>query len=58
MNKLIIAAFVLGGLTIAIDHLVYSLPDWLAVPLFTIAVILFVTGIYKSTKEKTDRQSL
>ena len=58
MNRLIIAAFVLGGLTIAIDHLVYSLPDWLAISLFTVAVILFVTGIYKSTKEKETRRSL
>lgn len=47
MNILIILAFVLGGGTIAVDRF-RRLPHWLAVVLFTAAVILFVAGMIVS----------
>jgi hypothetical protein len=50
MNIYIILAFVLGGGTIATDHLIHKLPHWLAVVLFTAAVALFVIGMIVSRK--------
>ena len=48
MNIFIILAFVLGGGTILFDRQVRRLPHWLAVVLFTAAVILFVAGMIVS----------
>ena len=45
MNIYIILAFILGGGTVATDHLIHKLPHWLAVVLFTAAVALFVIGM-------------
>ncbi len=53
MNILIIIAFVLGGGTIAVDHLTHRLPNWLAIILYTAAVILFVIGMIISRKAGT-----
>lgn len=50
MNILIIIAFVLGGGTIAVDHLIHKVPHWLAIVLYTAAVILFVIGMVVSRK--------
>ncbi len=50
MNILIILAFILGGGTIAADHLIHKLPNWLAVVLYTAAVALFIIGMIVSRK--------
>ncbi len=50
MNILIIIGFVLAGGTIAFDHLIHELPQWLAVVLYSAAVILFVLGMIISRK--------
>ena len=48
MNIFIIIAFLLGGGTILFDHQIRELPHWLAVVLYTAAVILFVIGMIVS----------
>ena len=53
MNIFIIIAFVLGGGTILVDHQVHKLPQWLAIVLYTAAVILFVIGMIISRKAGT-----
>ncbi len=45
MNIWLIIAFVLGGGTVFVDHQICKLPHWLAVILFSAAVILFVVGM-------------
>ena len=50
MNTFLIIAFVLGGGTIAADHLVHKLPHWLAIVLYSAAVVLFVIGMIVSRK--------
>ncbi len=45
MNLCLILAFVLGGGTIATDHLIHRLPSKVAVILYTAAVILFIAGM-------------
>lgn len=50
MNLFIIIAFVLGGGTIAADHLTHKLSHWLAVALYIAAVILLVTGMIVRSK--------
>ena len=51
MNGMIIAGLALGGAVIAVDHLIVSLPQIVAMPLFTAAVILMIAGMIKSKKE-------
>lgn len=48
MNILNIIGIVLAGGTIAFDHLIHELPHWLAVVLFTIAIIMIITGMIRS----------
>ena len=50
MNILIIIGLVLAGGTIAFDHLIHELPQWLAIVLYSAAVILFVLGMIISRK--------
>ncbi|MBQ6974134.1 MAG: hypothetical protein IJQ17_04845 [Oscillospiraceae bacterium] len=50
MNILIIIGLVLAGGTIAFDHLIHELPQWLAILLYSAAVILFVLGMIMSRK--------
>ena len=50
MNILIIIGFVLAGGTIAFDHIIHELPRWLAILLYSAAVILFVLGMIISRK--------
>ncbi len=45
MNIYIIIAFALCGGTIATDHLIHKLPNWLAVILYTAGAALFVIGM-------------
>ena len=47
MNILIIIGVVLAGGTIAVDHLIYGLPHWLAVVLYTTACIMIIAGMMK-----------
>lgn len=48
MNILNIIGIVLAGGTIAFDHLIHELPHWLAVVLFTIAIIMIIAGMIRS----------
>jgi predicted tellurium resistance membrane protein TerC len=47
MNILIIIGLVLAAGTIAVDHLIYPLPQAAAIVLFTAAVILLIAGMIK-----------
>ena len=44
MNAFIIAGIVLGGGTIVTDHFIHKLPQWLAIILFSAAVVLIIAG--------------
>ena len=48
MNILIIIGIVLGGGIIITDHYIKHLPHWLAVVLYTIAMILILAGMIVS----------
>ena len=48
MNILIIIGVLLAVGTIAFDHLIHELPHWLAVVLYTAAVIMIIAGMIKS----------
>ena len=50
MNRLQISGLFLGGATIACDHLIQELPHWLAVMLFSTAVILVLAGMIISRR--------
>ncbi len=52
MNLLIIIGLVLAGGTIAFDHLIHELPQWMAIVLYSAAVILFVSGMIIGKKSK------
>ena len=54
MNRYIRIGFALGGGVIAFDHLIHTLPNWLAVVLYSAAVILFLVGM--SISKKTSRR--
>ena len=45
MNILIVIGLVLAGGTIAYDHFIHELPQWLAIVLYSAAVILVVLGM-------------
>ena len=50
MNLMLLLAFILCGGTIAVDHLIHKLPQWLAVLLYTAGVVLFVLGMIAARK--------
>ena len=50
MNILIIIGIVLAGGVILTDHHIKPLPHWLAVVLYTIAVILIIAGMIVSKR--------
>ncbi len=52
MNILIIIGIAFAGGTIAVDHMVYELPHWLAIVLFTIAVIVIIAGMIKKPSNR------
>lgn len=52
MNILIIIGIVLGGGTIITDRYFTPMPNWLAIVLYTIAVILILVGMIKSKHAK------
>ena len=45
MNVLIIIGIILGAAVIVTDRFIRRLPNWLAVVLYTLAVILIVAGM-------------
>ncbi len=45
MNILTTIGFVLGAGVIATDHLLFRLPHWLAIVLYTAAVVLMIAGM-------------
>ena len=52
MNNLLKTAFIIAGGTIAFDHLIHELPNWLAVILYNTSIIMFILGMYKKSREK------
>ena len=52
MNLTLLIALVLAGATIAFDHLIRELPQWLAIVLYTAAVILFILGMLRSRRTR------
>lgn len=52
MNRLIMIGIVLAALTIAVDHLIYELPQWLALILFAAAWILMIAGMIRTRMQK------
>ncbi len=48
MNIVILVGLILAGSTIAFEHLVNELPQWLAILLYSVAVVLFLIGMIKS----------
>ena len=53
MNCLTMIGFILAGGVIATDHLIYRLPHWLAVILYTAAVVLFIAGMIVRKRSKS-----
>ena len=45
MNAFITAGIVLGAGTIVTDRFIHKLPQWLAIILFTAAVVLIIAGM-------------
>ncbi len=45
MNVIIVMGIVLGASVIVTDRHIHSLPNWLAIVLYTIAVILVIAGM-------------
>ena len=50
MNALIIIGVVLEGGTIVVDRYLYKLPNWLAIVLYAIAVIMIIAGMIKRSQ--------
>lgn len=53
MNIVILIGLILAGSTIAFDHLMNELPQWLAVLLYSAAVVLFLIGMIKSRRTRS-----
>ena len=52
MNRMIMFGLALAGSTIAFDHLVHELPQWLAIVLYGSGIILLIIGMSRSRREK------
>ena len=52
MNRLIMCGLAFAGGTIAFDHLVHELPQWLAIVLYGAGIILFLLGMSRSRMKK------
>jgi hypothetical protein len=57
MNLLLIIGIVLAGGTIAFDHLVCTLPHWLAVVLYSAAILLLIAGMLRGRKAMRQRRN-
>ena len=53
MNFLTMIGFILAGGVIATDHLIYRLPHWLVIILYTAAVVLFIAGMIASKRKNS-----
>ncbi len=51
MNLMIRIGLILSAATIAVDHLLYRLPDMVAILLFTAGWILMIAGMIQRRKE-------
>ena len=50
MNKLIVIGIGLGGGTIVVDLYFLKLPNWLAIVLFAVAIVLIIAGMVITRK--------
>ena len=48
MNVLIIIGIILGASVIVTDRYIHHLPNWLSIVLYTLAVVLVITGMIVS----------
>ena len=48
MNVFIIIGIILGASVIVTDRYIHHLPNWLAIVLYTLAVVLVITGVIVS----------
>ncbi|MCR5443325.1 MAG: hypothetical protein K6E89_06190 [Sphaerochaetaceae bacterium] len=48
MNVFIIIGIILGASVIVTDRYIHHLPNWLAIVLYTLAVVLVITGMIVS----------
>ena len=48
MNVFIIIGIILGASVIVTDKYIHHLPNWLAIVLYTMAVVLIITGMIVS----------
>ena len=56
MNIMIIIGLVLAGSTIAFDHLIHELPQWMAIVLYSTTMTLLILGMICS-RRRTASQS-
>ncbi len=54
MHLLTMLGIALGGGTIAVDHLLVKLPDWLAITLFSAAWVLIIVGMLLRRKNASN----
>ena len=52
MHSLTLIGIVLGGAVIATDHLIRRIPNWLAILLYSIAVVLCIAGMLISRQAR------
>ncbi|MCR5795711.1 MAG: hypothetical protein K6G61_10265 [Solobacterium sp.] len=50
MNKLIMTGLGLAGAVILTDHMIFSLPHYAAVILYTAAIVMIIAGMIRSRK--------
>ena len=48
MNVFIIIGIIMGASVIVTDRYIHHLPNWLAIVLYTLAVVLVITGMIVS----------
>ena len=51
MNRLILIGLVLAGAVILTDHMIFSLPHYAAVILYTAAVVMILAGMIQAKKD-------
>ena len=51
MNRLSITGLVMAGMIILTDHIIFSLPHYAAVILYTAAMILIIFGMIRPKKD-------
>lgn len=51
MNKLIVSGFILAAGIILTDHMIFTIPHYAAVILYTAAIIMIIAGMIASKKD-------